>query len=210
MSGFKGQPSADAAEAIVRSMDERPEDERAFRSDADNEGDDSHTDPDSPRADARSSGEEALAAARQWRVAKALLTLRAQVNAIAPRRNKASDGTIGDNRHCGRPNSTSDHCARIVHDGVGVVAAMDITHDPANGCDAAALAESIRQSRDPRVKYLISRRRIANSSPIGGSPAWEWRRYSGSNPHDKHCHISVKSTAGHYDDTGQWTIQLSS
>jgi hypothetical protein len=95
-----------------------------------------------------------------------------------PNRNRASDGICGDPAHQSRP---SDHNRGE---------AVDVTHDPANGCDAHALVEQLRQRQDPRVKYLISRRRIWN--PLI-SP--DWRKYTGSNPHDKHAHISIKASA---------------
>jgi hypothetical protein len=111
------------------------------------------------------------------------------VNAKAPRRNKASDGTIGDRAHCQR---TSDHNPWVRDGSIGVVTAIDITNDPANGCDANTIAEAIRASRDRRVKYIIWNRRIANSSAIGNAAPWQWRPYRGTNPHTKHVHISVK------------------
>lgn len=141
----------------------------------------------------------------RWRVAKSLLTLRTQVNQAAPGRSKASDGTIGDAAHCRR---RSDHNPWIRDGNIGVVSAMDITHDPSDGCDANEIAESIRSNRDVRVKYIIWNRRIANSSPIGGHPAWAWRDYTGSNPHDKHIHISVKADKPNYDSTVAWQIEL--
>jgi hypothetical protein len=137
----------------------------------------------------------------RWRVARSLLVLRDQVNQAAPRRNKASDGTIGDAAHCRRQ---SDHNPWVRDGNIGVVTAMDITHDVSGGCDAGTIAESIRGSRDPRVKYIIWNRRIANSSPINGNPAWTWRNYTGSNPHNKHCHISVKSDKSSFDSTLPW------
>ncbi len=139
----------------------------------------------------------------RWRAAKSLLTLRDQVNRRAPRRNKASDGTIGDAAHCQR---TSDHNPWVRDGSVGVVTALDITHDPRGGCDANTIAEAIRASRDPRVKYIIWNRRIANSSAIGATPAWVWRRYNGQNPHTAHVHISVKPDKANYDSTADWAI----
>jgi hypothetical protein len=141
-----------------------------------------------------------------WRTAKSLLTLRGEVNQAAPGRSKVSDGTIGDAAHCQR---TSDHNPWVRDGNIGVVTAMDITDDPSHGCSANNIAESIRTNRDSRVKYIIWNRRIANSSPIGGSPAWEWRLYNGSNPHTKHIHISVKSDKPNYDSTVAWQIVLS-
>lgn len=139
----------------------------------------------------------------RWRVAKSLLKLRDQVNARAPRRNKASDGTIGDTAHCQR---NSDHNPWVRDGSIGVVTAMDITNDPARGCDVNTIAEAIRASRDSRVKYIIWNRRIANSAAIGSAEPWQWRPYSGTNPHTKHVHISVKPDKASYDSTATWSI----
>lgn len=138
-----------------------------------------------------------------WRVAASLLTLRDQINAAWPARNRISDGTIGDARHQTRD---SDHNPWVREGSLGVVTAMDITHDPASGCDAGALAEAIRRSRDRRIKYIIWNRRICNSSAVGTAAPWAWRRYTGSNPHDKHVHFSVKSAKSAYDSTEPWQI----
>jgi hypothetical protein len=123
---------------------------------------------------------------------------------MAPRRNRLSDGGIGDDKHANR---NSDHNPWVDFNGVrGVVTARDFTHDPTGGCDAGALAERIRASRDPRVKYIIWNRQIANSSSIGGAAPWAWRRYTGDNPHDKHVHISVQSERAKYDSEEPWNI----
>lgn len=126
-----------------------------------------------------------------------------EVNTKAPTRSKASDGSIGDPAHQSRQ---SDHNPWIVEAGVGVVTARDFTHDLANGCDANDIAEKIRTSRDPRVKYIIWNRRIANSSPKGTVAAWEWRPYTGPNGHTHHVHISVKADKASYDSIASWGI----
>lgn len=148
-------------------------------------------------------GIEAPETVRHWRVAKSLLSLRTQVNAKAPGRSRASDGTIGDAAHASR---SSDHNPWVRDGGDGVVTAMDITHDPGHGCDADQLAQAIVNSRDLRVKYVIWNRRIANSSAIGTALPWMWRNYGGSNPHDKHLHVSVKAEPTAYDDESLWMI----
>ena len=120
-----------------------------------------------------------------WRVAGSLITLRNQVNAQWPVRRKENDGTIGDANHSAR---LSDHNP----DDYGVVRAIDITHDPANGLDSRKLADLILAKQDPRLKYVISFNRIG-SGPGGTSPG-VWRPYKvppNKNPHDHHCHISV-------------------
>lgn len=132
-----------------------------------------------------------------WRVARSLLTLRDQVNASAPNRSRASDGTIGDTAHSSR---ASDHNPNSA----GVVTAMDITHDPAHGFNSWTFAEMLRNRRDPRIKYVISNGRIFAGS-AGPSP-WIWRRYTGSNSHAHHVHVSVSGVAALYDDAKQWDI----
>jgi hypothetical protein len=185
--------------AQVRGMSDRPEDEVAKELNR-IEGDE-HGDPDAPPP-----AEAATTAAAEWRVAESLLKLRKQVNAKFPDRKKDSDGTIGDEHHCPGP---SDHCPHVKDGGIGVVTAMDITHDPAHGLDAGAVAETLRVSQDPRIQYIISNRRIANFQALGGQPPFAWRPYTGANPHDKHFHVSVKSGktgSGGYDTTTDWTI----
>jgi hypothetical protein len=137
-----------------------------------------------------------------WRVAKSLLKLRDEIDAAYPHRTKASDGTIGDAAHQAQ-GSASDHNP-WVHDsaGVGVVRALDVTHDPAHGCDTYAIAERMRQAKDHRLTnggYIISNHRIT-----GPNHDWQWVAYGGSDPHTNHMHVSVSKTQSLYDDTGTW------
>lgn len=132
-----------------------------------------------------------------FRVAKSLLALRDQVNAMAPGRDKSNDGTIGDTSHQARK---SDHNPNAD----GVVTAMDITNDPAHGVVSRNIAEMLRISKDPRIKYVISNRQIFSSQV---SP-WEWRPYDGINAHEKHVHISVVGQQALYDDTRPWSLDV--
>lgn len=126
------------------------------------------------------------------KIAKSLDVLRAQINAASPNRNKSSDGWIGDPAHAARKSEHNPNAN-------GVVRALDITDDPANGVDASAIADAIRASGDRRVLYVISDKRIAN-------PGQPWRSYTGSNPHTKHFHVSVVESATLYDDASAWSI----
>lgn len=128
-----------------------------------------------------------------WRVAKSLLTLRAQIDAKYPNRSKGNDGTIGDERHQA---THSEHNP----DQNGVVRAEDITNDPAHGVVSNDIAHALINSRDPRILYVISNGQVCSSQV---SP-WVWRSYSGSNPHDHHFHLSVVSDPKRYDDTSPW------
>lgn len=130
-----------------------------------------------------------------WRTAGSLLTLREMVDAAAPGRSRRSDGTIGDPAHAAR---TSDHNPNAA----GVVRALDLTHDPANGADMDETSESLVASRDRRIKYLIRNGRICSSTV---SP-WIWRPYNGLNPHRTHLHVSVSNRASVYDRDHPWAL----
>jgi hypothetical protein len=134
-----------------------------------------------------------------WRLAESLVVLRNQIDAMAPRRSKASDGTIGDAAHGSR-------CSRHNPNDFGVVTALDITHDPARGCDIHAIADHVRRFPHPELSYLISLGRIA-----GRSTGWAWHRYTGSNPHNIHVHFGVGQGSDcdpqpPYDSPAPWNI----
>ena len=109
-----------------------------------------------------------------------------QATAIAPLRMKASDGLLPSNAHL-KQSPTSDHNTGL---------AVDLTHDPKNGIDCVDIFEKLKE--DKRVKYLIFKGQIwsKEKSKLGN------RRYTGSNPHNKHLHISIESTMG--ADTSPW------
>jgi hypothetical protein len=123
---------------------------------------------------------------KNWLIAPSLEQLRAQLNALAPKRSTASDGGIGDAAHATR---ASDHNPWWVVGDQPYVTARDFTHDPAGGLDCRWLAERLEASRDQRIKYVIWNRQIM-AGAAGPSP-WVWRPYAGSNPHNKHLHLSV-------------------
>lgn len=130
------------------------------------------------------------------RIAKSLDTLRSQINAAYPNRKKTSDGWIGDAAHAARRSDHNENAA-------GVVQALDITHDPAHGLDAGKLAETLLANRDPRIKYIISNRRIS-------TPQWTWKAYTGANAHTQHVHISVSNDPAKYDDPSPWKLGTAS
>ncbi len=126
---------------------------------------------------------------RNWRLAKSLIQLRSQINIAYPKRDKKSDGSVGDLRHS---ELVSDHNPNRQ----GVVCAIDITHDAARGPDTNALSEIL--TRDARVKYIIWNARIWKAR------TGQWERYTGPNAHRHHVHISVK--AENYDDDRSWVL----
>jgi hypothetical protein len=118
------------------------------------------------------------------KLCKAGVQLREQLDDTYPDRDRTSDGWIGDVRHSAR---TSDHNP----DAAGIVRAIDIDRDLSGKAKPDLmpdLADQIRLAAkrgDKRISYVIFNGRIA-SSRMG----WRWRKYSGINPHTKHCHIS--------------------
>jgi hypothetical protein len=133
-----------------------------------------------------------------WYVARSLDQLLAEINALAPNRNKASDGSIGDAAHSSRD---SDHNPCDCHD---AVCARDFTHDPAGGFDsyhfAHWLVDRCARGLERRGKYVISNGMIASASK-----GWTWRTYTGSNPHSHHVHVSVEHPSTLFDDPGPWS-----
>lgn len=142
-----------------------------------------------------------------WRVAKSLNVLLNQLNTKFPSRRKDSDGSIGDLSHQER---SSDHNAWLRYNDENIVTARDYTHDPQHGMDTYLLAETLRQHKDERIKYVISKGRIF-AGPEGPSP-FTWRSYHGTNPHDHHMHLSVRGEVNgkpapqYFDSTALWTI----
>ena len=109
-----------------------------------------------------------------------------QATAIAPKRMKASDGLLPSAAHL-KANPTSDHNTGL---------AVDLTHDPKNGIDCELIFEKLKE--DERVAYLIFNKKIwSRQRRKEGN-----RKYSGSNPHTKHLHISINDS--HADDTSPW------
>lgn len=109
-----------------------------------------------------------------------------------PGRNTASDGLCASAAHH-QQNPTSDH----EPDSRGICHAADLTKDLAHGVDTVALWNELAARADRRVKYLIRDRQIWNPSI-----APYWRPYFGSNPHEKHGHVSILTVFE--DDVSPW------
>lgn len=140
------------------------------------------------------------------RPAKALLVFRKQINALAPGRSLSSEGSnalyggmIGDERHQAL---VSDHNP----DDDGVVKATDITNDPSHGINSRKLAQAILDSKDERVRYVISNGEIA-SGPGQDYPQGVWRkRNKGAGDHTEHMHLSLRQSEKYYDNEAPWIL----
>jgi hypothetical protein len=131
---------------------------------------------------------------KPW-LCKAGQQLREQFDDSFPDRDRTSDGWIGDTRHSAR---SSDHNPT---ESLRVVRAIDVDRDVSGSAKPDLMPDIADQIRlaakagDKRISYVIFNGRIA-SSRMG----WRWRKYSGSNPHNHHCHISF-TQAGDTDSS---------
>lgn len=124
-----------------------------------------------------------------------LILLRDEINQVNPRRDRTSDGWIGDVAH---QLSASDHNP----DSGGTVHAIDVDVDGIPAAKIVAfLVGRCRSGTERRLKYIIFRRTIWSAS-------WGWtaRAYKGANPHTKHVHFSAASGSGLYRGAGGWGI----
>ncbi len=129
-------------------------------------------------------------------------SLLAEINAIAPGRDKASDGTIGDAAH---RDSVSDHNPDETGNTGGVEDADSIDEVHARDVDRSGpwppgwsmerivqiILARCRSGAERRLRYIIYNRRIWRASND-----WRQEEYSGSNPHTEHAHFSVVYGSG--------------
>lgn len=113
-------------------------------------------------------------------LAPSLVSLRNEVNAAHPSRSKASDGWIGDAAHNARK---SDHNPDYAAG--GIVRALDITHA---GIDKAKLLRVA--IANPSTEYVIQDWLIYTRAN-----GFRAAKYTGSNGHTAHTHISIRHTA---------------
>lgn len=120
------------------------------------------------------------------RATPAAVAVLRQATALKPLRKKASDGLLPSVAHQ-KQNPNSDHNTGL---------AVDLTHDPKNGIDCADIFEKLKD--DKRVDYLIFNGFIWSKSKAKQGN----RKYTGSNKHEKHLHISIKAEFA--KDTSPW------
>jgi hypothetical protein len=120
------------------------------------------------------------------RATPAAIAVLRQATALFPKRNKASDGLLPSAAHI-KASPNSDHNLGL---------AVDLTHDPKNGIDCDEIFDKLKE--DARISYLIFKGKIWSRD----RKAEGERKYTGSNPHNKHLHISIRSS--HSNDTSNW------
>jgi hypothetical protein len=126
-----------------------------------------------------------------------LQTVRSEFNTVFPKRDKASDGWIGDQRHqAGTSGHNPDITGRAEYrdgDKLDEVRAIDVDKDLHDASGRGVTMETVVQYLIQRARagayvpfrYIIYRRRIWSRSD-----GWKTRTYNGSNAHDEHAHFS--------------------
>lgn len=127
-------------------------------------------------------------------LAPALAQLRYEVNVAHPKRDRASDGWIGDKAH---QNRKSDHNPDPLPN--GVVRALDIDDD---GMDKVALRNAVLH--DKRVEYFIQDGLIYTRRN-----GFRAQKYTGPNPHTSHAHISLRHGKIYENDKVTWNYKKS-
>lgn len=110
------------------------------------------------------------------RLADSLKNLFAEIDAVWPNRDRRTDGWIGDKAHQQRQ---SDHNP----DSRGIVHAIDIDKD---GINPELVVEACISENRP-TSYVVWNRQIWSASKD-----FKPRKYTGSNPHTDHIHVSIR------------------
>jgi hypothetical protein len=134
-----------------------------------------------------------------------------EFDAIAPQRDKSSDGWIGDAAHADK---TSDHNP----DETGKVPVYDI--DKLNEVHAIDVDVTLRQTdltmekvvqhllkrcrsgAEKRLRYIIYNRRI-----WAASNGWRQEEYDGANPHTQHAHFSLSYDTNREASRASWELE---
>lgn len=134
-----------------------------------------------------------------WHAAPALNRLLTEYDELYPKRSKASDGAVGDTSHQAR-RSNHNPDFRAPGKRKGVVRARDLTTKRGNR--AALVRAAVAH---PATSYVIS-----NGKIYSRKHGFRARKYTGSNGHFKHVHVSVRSTAAAENSKKRWFGKASS
>lgn len=145
-----------------------------------------------------------------WILVPCLVQLRSEFNAIAPKRDKASDGSIGDPAHAEHVSDHNpDESGRVPIrdvDRLNEVHAIDVDKDLRTpGLTMEEVVQFLlfrcRMGLERRLRYIIWNRRIWEASND-----WRQRTYTGANPHDKHAHFSASYNTVREASKAPWEL----
>jgi hypothetical protein len=140
-----------------------------------------------------------------------LVQLRTEFNQLAPARDHASDGWIGNTAHQAE---TSDHNpdetgSVPIHDAdrVNEVHAVDVDNDlHLDGVSMEDVVQFLlarcRSGEEGRLRYVIWNRRIWEASN-----GWRQRAYTGVSAHTEHAHFSASYDSIKEASTASWHLE---
>lgn len=146
-----------------------------------------------------------------WVLIPCLKTLFAEFDRIAPVRDKASDGTVGDTAH---QQEVSDHNpdetgSVPIHDAdhINEVHAIDVDDDLRESDLTMEkvvqfLLARARSGAEKRLRYVIYNRRIWSASS-----GWVQKTYTGASAHTEHAHFSASYVTEHEASTASWHLE---
>lgn len=146
-----------------------------------------------------------------WVLIPCLKTLFAEFDRIAPSRDTASDGAVGDTAHS---QESSDHnpdeTGNVpIHDAddVNEVHAIDVDNN-LNESDLTMekvvqfMLGRCRSGAENRLRYIIYNRRIWSASSD-----WVQKDYTGASAHTEHAHFSASYTTSLEASTASWHLE---
>lgn len=146
-----------------------------------------------------------------WVLIPCLKALFAEFDRIAPARDRASDGSIGDQRH---QDEVSDHNpdetgSVPIHDAdhVNEIHAIDVDNnlrEPDLTMEKVVqfLLARCRSGAEKRLRYIIYNRRIWSASS-----GWVQKTYTGASPHTEHAHFSASYVSSLEASTASWHLE---
>jgi hypothetical protein len=146
-----------------------------------------------------------------WILVACLKQLFAEFDRIAPSRDHASDGSIGDAAH---QQEVSDHNpdetgSVPIHDAdhTNEVHAIDVDTDlrePGLSMETVVqfLLARCRNGGEKRLRYIIYNRRIWEADN-----SWKQRAYTGASAHTEHAHFSASYDSSKEASTASWHLE---
>lgn len=128
-----------------------------------------------------------------WNLAPALVQLRSEIDKKWPGRDKSTDGALGDQAHAARK---SEHNPEASGTYKGRVNAIDVD---TSDIDFSAILPKLKA--DKRTWYVIHKGYIYSRTYNFAK-----RRYTGSNPHNGHFHISIYPGRADGQSKASWGI----
>jgi hypothetical protein len=146
-----------------------------------------------------------------WVLVPCLIRLRSEFDQMAPQRDRASDGAVGDAAHQAEVSDHNpDETGSVpIHDAdkLNEVHAIDVDSDL---LESDLTMEKVvqfllgrcRSGAETRLRYIIYRRRIWSASS-----GWAEKAYTGASPHTEHAHFSVSYASSGEASTVSWRLE---